>query len=195
MLGKIKESIDKSLVSVSVKSGTYLETEKLKAKVGNVQEEIHNLKQELGEAIFAQWKNGGVNPQTIESACAALNRKEAEIAGYQAQIDQITREKARILGEELKPAAAGREGGVTCSCGKVNAPGARFCKACGKKLEAVVETAQETAKDRHCPDGAGGQILLRVRPSDLRRADQTLRTVQVACKQFSRFAARRFHTA
>lgn len=77
-------------------------------------------------------ENGGVNPQTIESACAALNRKEAEIAGYQAQIDQITREKARILGEELKPAAAGREGGVTCSCGKVNAPGARFCKACGK---------------------------------------------------------------
>ena len=47
VLGKIKESIDKSLVSVSVKSGTYLETEKLKAKVGNVQEEIHNLKQEL----------------------------------------------------------------------------------------------------------------------------------------------------
>ena len=37
VLGKIKESIDKSLVSVSVKSGTYLETEKLKAKVGNVQ--------------------------------------------------------------------------------------------------------------------------------------------------------------
>ena len=66
VLGKIKESIDKSLVSVSVKSGTYLETEKLKAKVGNVQEEIHNLTQELGEATFAQWKNGGVNPQTIE---------------------------------------------------------------------------------------------------------------------------------
>lgn len=132
VLGKIKESIDKSLVSVSVKSGTYLETEKLKAKVGNVQEEIHNLKQELGEAIFAQWKNGGVNPQTIESACAALNRKEAEIAGYQAQIDQITLEKARILGEELKPAATGREGGVTCSCGKVNAPGAKFARPAGK---------------------------------------------------------------
>ena len=151
MLGKIKESIDKSLVSVSVKSGTYLETEKLKAKVGNVQEEIHNLKQELGEAIFAQWKNGGVNPQTIESACAALNRKEAEIAGYQAQIDQITLEKARILGEELNPAATGREGGVTCSCGKVNAPGAKFCKACGKKLEAGAEAAQETAQSRRCP--------------------------------------------
>lgn len=180
MLGKIKESIDKSLVSVSVKSGTYLETEKLKAKVGNVQEEIHNLKQELGEAIFAQWKNGGVNPQTIESACAALNRKEAEIAGYQAQIDQITREKARILGEELKPAAAGREGGVTCSCGKVNAPGARFCKACGKKLEAVVETAQETAKgpplpQLRSPDGAGSQILLRVRPSDLRQGGSNVK--------------------
>lgn len=151
VLGKIKESIDKSLVSVSVKSGTYLETEKLKAKVGNVQEEIHNLKQELGEAIFAQWKNGGVNPQTIESACAALNRKEAEIAGYQAQIDQITLEKARILGEELKPAATGREGGVTCSCGKVNAPGAKFCKACGKKLESGAEAAQETAQSRRCP--------------------------------------------
>ena len=75
VLGKIKESIDKSLVSVSVKSGTYLETEKLKAKVGNVQEEIHNLKQELGEAIFAQWKNGGGKRQTIEAAWAARERE------------------------------------------------------------------------------------------------------------------------
>ena len=60
-------------------------------------------------------------------------------------------EKARILGEELKPAATGREGGVTCSCGKVNAPGAKFCKACGKKLESGAEAAQETAQSRHCP--------------------------------------------
>ncbi len=154
MLGKIKESIDKSLVSVSVKSGTYLETEKLKAKVGNVKDEIHSLKQELGEAVFAQWKNGGVNPQTIESACAALSRKEQEIARYQEEIDRITVEKAKILGEEPRAAAAAaREDGMTCSCGKVNAPGARFCKACGKKLETENrETPQEAPKKRHCPN-------------------------------------------
>lgn len=40
---------------------------------------------------------------------------------------------------------------MTCSCGKVNAPGAKFCKACGKKLEAGAEAAQETAQSRRCP--------------------------------------------
>ena len=116
MLGKIKESIDKSLVSVSVKSGTYLETEKLKAKVGNVQEEIHNLKQELGEAIFAQWKNGGVNPQTIESACAAL--KFCKACG----------KKLESGAEAAQETAQSRH----CpSCGALMEPGARFCCECG----------------------------------------------------------------
>lgn len=150
MLGKIKESIDKSLVSVSVKSGTYLETEKLKAKVGNVQDEIHSLKQELGEAVFAQWKKGGVDSKMIESACAALSRKEGEIAQYQQQIDQITMEKAKILGEELRPVGGVREDGTACTCGKINAPGARFCKACGKKLGAEQQAA--AVQERRCPN-------------------------------------------
>ena len=33
----------------------------------------------------------------------------------------------------------------------MNAPGAKFCKACGKKLESGAEAAQETAQSRHCP--------------------------------------------
>lgn len=136
MLGKIKESIDKGLVSVSVKSGTYLETEKLKAKVSHVQEEIRNLKMEMGEKVYGQWKGGTVDASYIDMTCGVIQGKEEEIAQYQKQIDEITLEKEKILGGENRTeTGTAPAGGIQCSCGKVNAPGARFCKGCGRKLE------------------------------------------------------------
>lgn len=136
MLGKIKESIDRGLVSVSVKSGTYLEIEKLKAKVNHVQDEIRNLKMELGEKLYEQWKNGNVEAAFIDMTCKALQDKEEEIVQYQKQIDKITLEKEKILGGENRGEAVPvLSQGIQCSCGKVNVLGARFCKSCGKKLE------------------------------------------------------------
>ena len=170
MLGKIRESIDKSLVSVSVKSGTYLETEKLKAKVGNVKDEIHNLKQELGEAVFAQWKNGGVNPQTIESACAALSRKEQEIARYQEEIDRITVEKAKILGGTAAGGRSSAGGRNDLYLRKGQRAGGQVLQGLRKKAgdgepgDAPGSAQKAPLPKLRSPDGAGSQVLLRVRP-------------------------------
>ncbi|MCC8024830.1 MAG: zinc ribbon domain-containing protein [Clostridium sp.] len=152
MLGKIKESIDKGLVSVSVKSGTYLETEKLKAKVNHVQDEIRSLKLEMGEKLYEQWKSGNVEAAYIDMTCRTLKDKEEEILQYQKQIDEITLEKEKILGGENRAEAApALQGGLQCSCGKVNVPGARFCKGCGKKLEeAPAPQAQTPAACPKC---------------------------------------------
>lgn len=50
MLGRIKDSIDKGIVSMSVKSSTYLETEKLKTKVENLTGKIKAASTEIGRA-------------------------------------------------------------------------------------------------------------------------------------------------
>ena len=57
MFGKIKESIDKGIVSVSVKSSTYLEIEKLKTKVANVSSKMDMAASEMEMCIrdSASW--------------------------------------------------------------------------------------------------------------------------------------------
>lgn len=141
MLEKIKESIDKGLVTVSVKSGAYLETEKLKAKVNHALDEIRNLKMDMGEKLYEQWKDGKEESAYIDMTCKAIQGREEDISRYQMQIDQIISEKEKILKGENPVEAEDPAPGIQCPCGKVNAAGARFCKECGKKLE-VLEASQ-----------------------------------------------------
>lgn len=129
MLGRIKDSIDKGIVSVSVKSSTYLETEKLKTKVENITGKIKAASTEMGAAVYEQWKAGAVKMDYIETMCGHMKEMENEIAGYQTQIDKLEQEKAKILGEEHSKA-----GGCPCTCGYVNEPGAKFCVHCGNPL-------------------------------------------------------------
>lgn len=149
MFGKIKESIDKGIVSVSVKSSTYLEIEKLKTKAGNIAGKMDIAASEMGAAVYSQWKDGSVNMEYIETVCTHMKELEEEIAGYQAQIGQLEQEKAKILGGDGTVArAAGRGNGITCECGCVNEQEARFCINCGKPLPKPDEQGDTT---RVCP--------------------------------------------
>lgn len=149
MFGKIKESIDKGIVSVSVKSSTYLEIEKLKTKVRNTAGKMDIAASEMGAAVYSQWKDGSVNMEYIGTVCTHIKELEEEIAGYQAQIGQLEQEKAQILGGDGTVAgAAGRGNGITCVCGCVNEQEARFCINCGKPLLKPEEREDTT---RVCP--------------------------------------------
>lgn len=149
MFGKIKESIDKGIVSVSVKSSTYLEIEKLKTKVGNTAGKMDIAASEMGAAVYSQWKSGSVNMEYIGTVCTYIKELEEEIAVYQAQIGQLEQEKVKILGgDEAVPGTAGCGNGITCACGYVNEQGARFCINCGKPLLKSEEPEDTT---RACP--------------------------------------------
>lgn len=149
MFGKLKESIDKGIVSVSVKSSTYLEIEKLKTKAGNTAGKMDIAASEMGAAVYGQWKDGSVNMEYIETVCTHMKELEDEIAGYQAQIGQLEQEKAKILGGGgMVPGTAGRGNGITCECGCVNEQEAKFCISCGKPL-LKPEGQEQTA--RICP--------------------------------------------
>lgn len=149
MFEKIKESIDKGIVSVSVKSSTYLEIEKLKTKAGNTAGKMDIAASEMGAAVYGQWKDGSVNMEYIETVCTHMRELEDEIAGYQAQIGQLEQEKAKILGGDGTVAGAAKNcNGIACECGCVNEQGARFCVSCGKLLLKPEEKVQTT---RICP--------------------------------------------
>ena len=69
MFSRIKDSIDRGIVSVSVKSSTYLGVEKLKTKAENVSAEIGNAAAEMGAAVYEQWKAGAVSMEYVENVC------------------------------------------------------------------------------------------------------------------------------
>ena len=52
MFEKLKKNIDKGIVSVSVKSSSYLETEKLKAKIDNIKSDSASQLQAMGDQIY-----------------------------------------------------------------------------------------------------------------------------------------------
>lgn len=149
MFGKIKESLDKGIITVSVKSSTYLEIEKLKTKVGNVTEKMNLASSEMGRAIYTQWKSGDVDQGYIEAVCGQMREMEEEIEGYQNQIEGLEQEKNKILGkggtERERPEA---DNGVACACGCLNDAGARFCMQCGNELKASKEPEEA---GRTCP--------------------------------------------
>ena len=139
MFEKLKKNIDKGIVSVSVKSSSYLETEKLKAKIDNIKSDSASQLQAMGDQIYQTWKESGTVDQAyIAEVCGKVQENENEIAFYEAKIEEVESEKNKILNNAANSKPEGTqnvEGGLVCSCGYVNDPSAKFCKVCGQKLE------------------------------------------------------------
>lgn len=135
MFNRIKDSIDRGIVSVSVKSSTYLGVEKLKTKVENVTIELGNAAAEMGAAVYEQWKAGAVSMEYVENVCGHMKKLEEEIEEYQRQIQELEKEKQKILGGEGQGnVKQTEEQNNVCVCGLRNEAGARFCIQCGKPL-------------------------------------------------------------
>lgn len=148
MLGKIKECIDKGIVSVSVKSGTYLESEKLKAKMENNEAKLKAVSLELGMAIYEQWKNGGIDAEYLEHVCEDMKAIEEENIRFYRQIEALEQEKAKILGEGgTDKETVADSNRIVCSCGYANSEGGKFCVQCGKPLEMPVPQSE----NKICP--------------------------------------------
>ena len=98
MFEKLKKNIDKGIVSVSVKSSSYLETEKLKAKIDNIKSDSASQLQAMGDQIYQTWKeNGTVDQAYIAEVCGKVQENEKEIAFYEAKLEEVESEKNKIL--------------------------------------------------------------------------------------------------
>lgn len=129
MLGRFKQTIDKGVATVSVKSNEFIEITKLKTQNTALEKEIDSMKQQLGAAYFSQWKADRLETDSLGELCAEIKAKEDLIADNLEMIDTLQRKNEEILG--AKP----EEGEIVCACGKPNSPTAKFCINCGSKLE------------------------------------------------------------
>lgn len=139
MFAKLKKNLDKSLVTVSVKSSTYLESEKLKAKIENLQADSAMQLQIMGNQIYDNWKGTKqIDDNYIHEVCKKVLDNETEITLYESKIQELLTEQEKILNTTAMIGTEGeleKEEGIRCSCGYMNDENAKFCKVCGNKLE------------------------------------------------------------
>lgn len=127
-LGTITDNIGK-------KANTAVEASKINGKINTEVKNISELKQELGEYCYEQYKAGKITNESVILKCEAIKAAENKINSLQNEIKNI-REKApkRIIPK--------KEPIICPNCGVEMKPEMKFCGICGRELK-IPEPAPE----------------------------------------------------
>lgn len=133
MFDSLKDTLNKGVAAVSVKSETLVESSRVKSAISNAQKKLDAEKAALGVKLYQSWKDGTASLELFADDFARIQGIEEEIAGLNARLAQIKAEEDKILGSAARPAApVPAAGSVFCTnCGKALPAGSRFCDECG----------------------------------------------------------------
>lgn len=132
MFDSLKDTLNKGVAAVSVKSETLVESSRIKSAISNAQKRMTGEINELGAKFYNSWKAGQASVDAFAGEFASIQGIENEIAELNARLEQIKAEEDKILGAAQKPAGSAAPGSIFCtSCGKALPAGSRFCDGCG----------------------------------------------------------------
>ncbi len=136
MFDSLKDTLNKGVAAVSVKSETLVESSRVKSAISNAQKKLEAEKAALGVKLYQAWKDGTASMELFDEDFTRIQGVETEIANLNARLAQIKAEEDKILGGMRTTApAAPPEGAVFCpKCGKALPAGSRFCDECGTPL-------------------------------------------------------------
>lgn len=127
MLEFLKDTLDKSVAAVSVKSESIVESSRARSAITTTQKNMDAAVSALGAQFYNGWLNGQVDMAALEESCGKIKEMHTELTRLNARLEQIKQEESQILGSAKKS-----EGAVFCTnCGKRLDSGARFCDGCG----------------------------------------------------------------
>ena len=133
VLGKMKNSFEKGVAAVSIKSNEIVETTKLKNTNADLEDQIMELKMQLGDSYLSHWKTRSLAAVDFSGFCRKMMEIEAEINENLKRIEEI-----KSAAERMEQQNAGS---VMCTCGKINRIGSKFCVNCGAPLESTAFSA------------------------------------------------------
>ena len=134
MFDSLKDTLNKGVAAVSVKSETLVESSRIKSAISNAQKRMTSEMNELGAKFYNSWQAGQASVEAFSAEFASIQSIEQEIAELNVRLEQIKAEEDKILGVSQKPAAPAA-GSVFCSnCGKALPAGSRFCDGCGSPV-------------------------------------------------------------
>ncbi|MDR1832223.1 MAG: zinc ribbon domain-containing protein [Fusobacteriaceae bacterium] len=127
----IKDIFNKGIVD---KFKDVVDINKLNLKVSSKKAEIGKLKAKLGDVVYDKYKEGAQLPDEAGEILNTIKIAEEEIAELE--------DKISTLKTTIKTPATQK----CVKCGAENAADAKFCKACGTKLEKEPEKQPEEVK-------------------------------------------------
>lgn len=131
MFDSLKDTLNKSVAAVSVKSETLVESSRIKSAISNAQKRMTAEMNELGARFYHRWKAGQASVEDFAAEFAGIQAIEKEIEDLNLRLEQIKAEEDKILGAAQKPAAPAA-GSIFCTnCGRALPAGSRFCDSCG----------------------------------------------------------------
>lgn len=135
---KFKNSMNRGITTISVKTSSSLEKTKLNTHIDTLEKDIQNLYSAVGSAAYALWESGTSDFSTLTETFISIQQKKSEISRLVTERDAIARRDSQILGTAAQePAKSSRAPGVIfCpQCGASYDTPVKFCRKCGCSLQ------------------------------------------------------------
>ncbi len=129
--GKVKDSFNKGVATVSTGSKNLVEKTKINSCIRTLEDEKKQLLELLGNKIYNYCKEteaGDIPRDVAISFCTEINNRLTEIETQKANLAALDAEMDQITGKTVNNLSK------VCNCGHENAAGAKFCAKCGAKL-------------------------------------------------------------
>ena len=98
MFKSLKDTIDKGVAAVSVKSESIVESSRVRTAISTAQKQIDAEINALGVTFYNSWQAGNIDQEALDAACQKIQGIQNELASLQAKLEQIKLEESQILG-------------------------------------------------------------------------------------------------
>jgi len=116
---KMKDGISKGIDTISTKGKELMDETQVQLQISSLRDKRKKALEDLGALAYTLFQQGVLAGEGAKAACGTI-----------ADLDQQIAAKLAELKHETPPAVAVP---AKCECGAENAPGVKFCPACGKK--------------------------------------------------------------
>ena len=132
-MANLKDSFSKGITALNVKTNNFMEENKCKTYISTLENEVRDLKTQVGAVVYQKWETGISYVEEIEPHLTQIREKYSEIERQKKKIEQMQMEEKQILGSQSAPPPTGHK--KYCSqCGAPNESNYRFCCKCGSPL-------------------------------------------------------------
>ena len=131
---RFKDSTNRAITTISVKTSSTLEKSKIKMHIESLTKEVFNMSSDVGEEVYLIWTQGKTSFEEVVSKLEEIQKKKSEIERLAKELDSIDDRDNEILG--TKPVINEEETFIPAcpNCGYEVGENAKFCRKCGYKL-------------------------------------------------------------
>lgn len=103
LFNKFKKSVDKGVSTVSIKSNTMVEMNRIKGIIGTLKEMIKSKKMVIGNRFYRMYLEGTIDVQKCIGLCEEIKELEEEIKEKGREIEEIKAKEGILIAEATKP--------------------------------------------------------------------------------------------